>query len=143
MAPKCRESCPISGRRNKCRILSRLWLSCCFQSRNKDNSWHGSPNYCSNKSLHFLAWSLKDSIASFCCNHHRDSEIWSNTDNHTKNSMNLLQTARLCLQVSVVHWHFQQYHCSQDVESQASVAHWRHFQQYHCSQDYFKENFYK
>ena len=30
MAPKCRENCPISGRRRMRRILSCLWLSCFF-----------------------------------------------------------------------------------------------------------------
>ena len=34
MAPKRGENCPISGRRKKRRILSRLWLSWFFQPRN-------------------------------------------------------------------------------------------------------------
>ena len=33
MAPKCGENCPLSGRREKCRILSRLWLSWFFRPR--------------------------------------------------------------------------------------------------------------
>ena len=33
MAPKCGETCPISGQRKKHRILSRLWLSWFFRSR--------------------------------------------------------------------------------------------------------------
>ena len=33
IAPKCRENCPISGQRKKRRILSRLWLSGLFRSR--------------------------------------------------------------------------------------------------------------
>ena len=42
ITPKCGENCPISGRRKRRKILSRLWLSWFFRSRflrNPDFSW--------------------------------------------------------------------------------------------------------